>query len=56
VAQAILKDPKDTTQIVLLFGNVTVDDILLKVCSGGRLLRCVLTPAALCADACCAVC
>lgn len=30
VAAAILKDPKDTTQISVLFGNLTVDDILIQ--------------------------
>lgn len=30
VAAAILKDPKDTTKISLLFGNLTADDILIK--------------------------
>eukprot|EP01024_Parvocaulis_polyphysoides_P026157 TRINITY_DN23869_c0_g1_i5.p1 TRINITY_DN23869_c0_g1~~TRINITY_DN23869_c0_g1_i5.p1 ORF type:complete len:276 (+),score=23.82 TRINITY_DN23869_c0_g1_i5:50-877(+) len=30
IAQAILSNPKDKTKISLIFGNVTVDDILLK--------------------------
>jgi cytochrome-b5 reductase len=30
VAQAILKDPSDRTQLSLVFGNVSADDILLK--------------------------
>jgi cytochrome-b5 reductase len=30
VAAAILKDPKDRTQLSLLFGNLTADDILIK--------------------------
>lgn len=30
VAHAILKDPKDTTAISLVFGNLTADDILIK--------------------------
>eukprot|EP00878_Enallax_costatus_P004942 GHUV01005198.1.p1 GENE.GHUV01005198.1~~GHUV01005198.1.p1 ORF type:complete len:307 (+),score=67.97 GHUV01005198.1:76-921(+) len=30
VAAAILKDPKDTTKISLIFGNLTADDILIK--------------------------
>lgn len=30
VAQAILKDAQDTTQLVLIFGNLTEEDILLR--------------------------
>jgi cytochrome-b5 reductase len=30
VASAILKDPKDTTKLSLIFGNLTQDDILIK--------------------------
>lgn len=30
LAQAILKDPNDPTKVSLIFGNITVDDILLK--------------------------
>ena len=30
VASAILKDPKDTTKISLIFGNLTQEDILIK--------------------------
>lgn len=30
VAAAILKDPKDTTSLSLLFGNLTEEDILIK--------------------------
>jgi cytochrome-b5 reductase len=30
VAAAILKDPKDRTQISLLFGNLTAEDILIR--------------------------
>lgn len=30
VACAILKDPKDKTTISLIFGNLTIDDIILK--------------------------
>jgi cytochrome-b5 reductase len=30
VAAAILKDPKDKTQISLLFGNLTAEDILIR--------------------------
>jgi cytochrome-b5 reductase len=30
VATAILKDPRDTTKISLVFGNISEDDILLK--------------------------
>jgi cytochrome-b5 reductase len=30
VAAAILKDPRDKTQLSLLFGNLTADDILMK--------------------------
>lgn len=30
VIKAALKDPKDTTKLTLLFGNITGEDILLK--------------------------
>jgi ferredoxin-NADP reductase len=30
VAAAILKDPRDRTQLSLIFGNLTEDDILIK--------------------------
>eukprot|EP00879_Flechtneria_rotunda_P026159 GHRR01027872.1.p1 GENE.GHRR01027872.1~~GHRR01027872.1.p1 ORF type:complete len:125 (-),score=34.75 GHRR01027872.1:457-831(-) len=30
VAAAILKDPKDTTKLSLIFGNLTADDVLIK--------------------------
>lgn len=30
VAAAILKDPRDTTQLSLIFGNLTAEDILIK--------------------------
>ena len=29
-ARAILKDPLDRTQLSLIFGNITVDDILIE--------------------------
>lgn len=31
VARAILENPRDTTKVHLIYANVTVDDILLKV-------------------------